>query len=242
MELATDFAPAHVQNIKALAKEKYWDGLAIVRVQDNYVVQWGDPDAEKPSQKKIKEAKSTLPAEFDRVLDDKIPFEALPDRDTYAPVVGFSNGFPVAKDATQKKMWMVHCYGAVGAGRNVPADSGGGAELYVVIGHSPRHLDRNVTLVGRVLKGMELLSSLPRGTGALGFYEKPEERIKITSIRLASDVPKKERTDLEVFKTETPMFKQLVEARRNRSEDWFHYKAGSLEVCNMPILVRLAKK
>lgn len=242
IELASDFAPAHIKNIKALAKEKYWDGLAILRVQDNYVVQWGDPYAEKPERKKIKSAKLTLPPEFDQSLDERIPFAPLPDSDTYAPVVGFSQGFAVAKDPTQKKMWMVHCYGAVGVGRNAPADSGGGAELYVVIGHSPRHLDRNVTLVGRVLKGMELLSALPRGTGKLGFYEKSEERIKILALRLASDVPERERTPLEVFRTDSKMFETLLEARRNRSEEWFHHKAGRLEVCNMPILVRPAKK
>ena len=39
----------------------------------------------------------------------------------------------------------------------------------------PRHLDKNVTLVGRVIKGMELLSSLPRGTGDLGFFENQDE-------------------------------------------------------------------
>jgi hypothetical protein len=43
----------------------------------------------------------------------------------------------------------------IGAGREVKADSGGGAELYVVIGQAPRHLDRNVTVVGRGLQGMD---------------------------------------------------------------------------------------
>src|ERR1700684_3898719 len=70
IELAPAFAPNHVANVKALAREKYFDGLAILRAQDNYVVQWGDPDAEKPeSARKILHAKKTLPAEFDRAFD-----------------------------------------------------------------------------------------------------------------------------------------------------------------------------
>ncbi len=151
IELNSEFAPQHVANIKALAREKYWDGLAIVRVQDNYVVQWADPDSEKPEKKRaIQQAKAKLPAEFDRSLDLKLPFASLPDKDTYAPQTGFFRGFPVARDPKAKKMWPVHCYGAVGAGRDNAPDSGGGSELYSVIGHSPRHLDRNVTLVGRV--------------------------------------------------------------------------------------------
>src|SRR4030095_14566585 len=116
-------------------------------------------------------------------------------------------------------MWLVHRYGMVGAGRDNAPDSGGGTELYAMIGHAPRHLDRNVTLVGRVVQGIELLSSLPRGTAALGFYEKPEQRIPIKSIRIAADLPGNEQTSLELLRTDTPLFTELIEARRNRREE-----------------------
>lgn len=239
IELAPDFAPGHVANIKALTREHYFDGLAVLRVQDNYVAQWGDPEAEKPaSARKINNAKRTLPGEFDRALDATLPFTRLPEGDVYAPEVGFINGFPVARDPKSKKMWLVHCYGMVGAGRDAAADSGGGTELYVVIGQAPRHLDRNVTLLGRVLQGIELLSALPRGTGPLGFYEKAEQRLPIKSIRVASNLPVPERVNLEVLRTDTPLFEELVEARRNRREEWFHYQAGKIELCSVPIPVR----
>jgi peptidylprolyl isomerase len=214
IDLARTFAPNHVANIKALVREHYFDGLAFLRSHDNYVVQWGDPDAEKPDKKrKILMRKATLPPEFDRALDPKLAFTKLPDGDVYAREVGFSEGFPVARDPKTKKMWLVHCYGMVGAGRDNPPDSGGGTELYVVIGQAPRHLDRNVTLVGRVLQGIELLSSMPRGTAAMGFYDKPEQRTPIKAIRLAADAPDKERTRLEVLRTDTPTFHALIESR-----------------------------
>ena len=239
IELTPAFAPAHASNIKALAREHYYDNLAVLRAQDNYVVQWGDPDADKTNAaRKIQNAKRTLPGEFDRLLDPILPFTRLADGDVYAPEVGFINGFPVARDPKSNRMWLVHCYGMVGAGRDVASDSGGGTELYVVIGQAPRHLDRNVTLVGRVLQGMELLSALPRGTGALGFYEKPNERLPIQKIRVAADVPQAERTALEVLRTDTPLFQDLVESRRNRPEEWFHFQTGHIEVCNVPIPVR----
>jgi peptidylprolyl isomerase len=121
------------------------------------------------------------------------------------------------------------------------ADSGGGAQLYVVIGHSPRHLDRNVTLLGRVVKGMELLSAMPRGSGALGFYEKPEQRVPIRAVRVAADVPPAERVPLEIFRTDTPAFAALIEARRNRREEWFLDPVGAIELCNVPVPVRVAE-
>jgi peptidylprolyl isomerase len=238
IELAPEFAPQHVANVKALAREKYWDGLKVVRVQDNYVVQWADPKAENPQKKKkIKAAKETLAPEFDQAILSEV-FTALPDRDVYSPEVGFVNGFPAAKDIQSKKMWLAHCYGAVGAGRNNSIDSGGGSELYVVIGHAPRHLDRNVTLIGRVIQGMELLSSLKRGTGPLGFYEKPNEQVPLLKIRIAADVPEKQRTEFQVLRTDSETFKNLIKSRRHRKEEWFHEPTGKIDLCNVPIPVR----
>lgn len=232
-ELAPAFAPEHVTNVKALAREGYFDGLSIVRVQDNYVVQWGDPESKKP----ITRARRTLPPEFERAAAG-LELTLLPDPDTYAPEVGFAQGFPAARDPASGKAWLVHCYGMLGAGRDNSADSGGGAELYVVIGHAPRQLDRNVTLLGRVLSGMALLTVLPRGSVALGFYEKVEQRVAIAALRVAADVPAAQRTELEVLRTDTPTFQALVESRRNRREPWFQRAAGRIEVCNVPFVVR----
>lgn len=239
IELAPELAPNHVENVKKLAREKYWDGLAIVRVQDNYVVQWADPNSEKPDiKRKIKTAKETLPAEFDQNWSKEKPFVRLKDGDTYAPEVGFVNSIPVGRDLKKKKAWLLHCYGAVGAGRDTSVDSGGGSELYAVIGHSPRHLDKNVTLIGRVVQGMDVLSSLPRGKGPMGFYEKTELNVTIKSIQIASDLPVEQRTNLEIIRTDSKVFQTIIESRRNRPEDWFAFKAGKIEICNIPIPVR----
>ncbi len=239
IELSPAFAPRHAANVKALAREHYYDGLAIMRVQDNYVVQWGDPGAEKPeSARKVQHAQKNLPAEFDRTIDEKIPFTLLPDGDVYAEEVGFSDGFPAARDRRSGRMWLTHCYGMVGSARDNSRDSGGGTDIYVVIGQAPRHLDRNCTVFGRVIQGMELLSSLPRGNGQMGFYDKPGQYVPIRSIRVAADVPLGERTDLEVMRTDTDAFRQLIEARRNRSEEWFVFQAGHIGLCNVSIPLR----
>jgi peptidylprolyl isomerase len=234
IELAPQFAPHHVANVIALARGHYFDGLAIMRAQDNYVVQWGDADGKKP----VGDAQRTLAAEFERPLRG-LTVVKLADPDSYAPVVGFIDGFPLAADPASGRAWPVHCYGMVGAGRDNDVDSGGGTELYVVIGQAPRHLDRNVTLLGRVVQGMELLSVMPRGSGALGFYEHAEQRVPIKSLRVASEVPAAQRTELEVLRTDTPTFLAYVAARRNRLEEWFKVPAGRVDVCNIPIPARV---
>jgi peptidylprolyl isomerase len=239
IELLPLLAPRHVANVKALVREGYFDGLAIVRVQDNYVVQWGDPHAEtKEKARPIRSAQRHLPAELEFRLPAAAGFFPLPDGDLYAPEAGFLHGMPIARDPKSGVCWPIHSYGMVGAGRDNALDSGGGAEMYVVSGQAPRHLDRNVTLFGRVIQGMDRLTALPRGSGAMGFYERAEDRIPIRSIRVAADLPEADRPKLEILRTDTPTFRQWVEARRNRREEWFHHAAGRIDVSNVPIPTR----
>ena len=234
IELAPRFAPLHVANIKTLIRARYFDGLSIIRVQDNYVMQWGDPESRHPLPAGI----GKVAPEFDSPTPADMPFTRLPDGDVYAPEVGFSNGLPVARSPPLHRTWLAHCYGMVGVGRDLDIESGSGAELYVVIGHAPRHLDRNVALVGRVMKGMELFAALPRGSEQMGFYAKSEAPTPIKTIRTAADVPPAERSNLEVLRTDSATFAALVESRRNRPEDFFKVPAGHIDLCNVPIAVR----
>jgi len=235
IELAPEFAPEHVANIRTLVHEKYFDGLSIIRSQDNYVAQWGDPNSDSESARDYGSASLQLAAEFYRDRDG-IEFIAIQSDDAYADEVGFVDGFPVGRDS--KRAWLVHCYGMLGVGRGNEEDSGNGASLYVVTGHAPRHLDRNVTLAGRVVHGIEHLSSLPRGTGPLGFYEDEGQNVPISRIRLGSDLDEDKQLQLELLKTNTETFAQLVDARRYRREEWFADSTGRIGLCNVPLPVR----
>jgi len=235
IELAPRFAPQHVANIKALAAEKFFDGLAITRVQDNFVAQWGDADKARPTET----ATRKIPDESVIAWNKALPIVKLPDVDGYALETGWLDGFPVGIERKPSgQVWMTHCYGTLGVGRDNWPDTGSGAELYVVIGQAPRQLDRNIVVAGRVLRGIELLATLPRGTGDLSAYEKAEQRIPIVRSRLASDVPESERTQIEVLRTDTPLFTKYVESRRNRRDTWYIHPAGHTDVCNIGIPVR----
>ena len=235
IELAPRFAPLHVANIKQLVAEKFFDGLAVVRVQDNFVAQWGDADKTRPTESALRK----LPDENAAAFGKGLSFIKLPDADGYAPETGWIDGFPAGVERKPSgQMWIAHCYGVLGVGRDDWPDTGSGAELYVVIGQAPRQLDRNVVAVGRVLRCMELLSALPRGPAPMGNYEKPEQRTAIKSIRLAAEVPAAERSNIEVLRTDTPLFAQYVESRRNRRDTWYVFPAGHTDVCNITIPVR----
>ncbi len=287
------FSQGWVSNIRTLARAKWYDNISVNRVQDNYVVQWGDPNYDnpeatgetKPLPKGLKvmgEADYVRPFSsqmFDWVWSHRgrqparqelTPVSRLPDDwtgydDPYANAFAFVQGFPIAMTASWKQeivqrlneitnqtepykstfltpdeVWPTHCYGMVGVGRNYSPDTGSGAELYTVIGHAPRHLDRNIALVGRVISGMEFLSSLPRGKGDLGFYAEDEidKRTPILTVRVASDLPAAEQPRFEYLSSESASFAQYADARANRRDAFFIVPAGGADICNIPVPVR----
>ena len=238
IQLAPRFAPAHVAAIEKLAAAGYWNGLAIVRVQDDFVTQWSDPAADTAQARALPaDVPHTLPAEYTRALTG-LDFTRLPDGDVYAPQVGFVGGMPVGADPAHDRAWLLHCYGMVGVGRGDPPDTGNGSELYAVIGQAPRQLDENLAVVGRVVQGMQWLSSLPRGRGPLGFYRDAARRTPILWARMASAMPAGERPQLQALRTSSPTFAALLAERRARVNPWFIYRVGKISVCNAPLPVR----
>ena len=228
------FSQGWVGNIRKLAAAHWWDGTSINRVQDNYVVQWGDATEKKalPEGLATVEKKNYITPNW----PGKVWIFAGADggRDAYAAAHGFYVGWPLA--ASSEGLWPTHCYGMVGVGRNLSPDTGSGAELYTIIGHAPRHLDRNIALVGRVIEGIEHMSSLPRGTGALGFYEKEEERVPILSVRLGNET--KEVPAFEYLSTDSDSFAAYADARANRRDPFFSVPAGGADICNIPVPIR----
>ena len=233
IEMAPQFAPNHVANVKTLSREGFFANGAVTRVQDNFVTQWaqaGDP-ARPP-----KVGVEKLNAEFTLPRVAIANFDVLPDPDTYADEVGYINGMTAARDAAS--VWLTHCYGMVGVGRENDENSGGGTELYVIIGHSPRNLDRQLTMLGRVVQGMEIMSAFPRGTGDAGFYKTPAEYRRYADIKVAADVPVAQRTNLEVMRTDSASFATLVNSRRWRKDDFYTKPVGRIGLCNITVPVR----
>lgn len=234
IELAPDFAPVHVANIRALARAGWWDGAAVYRVQENYVVQWGVNESPKPLPAGVVKAP---PAEYDRPLAG-LDVRPLGYPDSYAPMAGYAGGWPVGYDPEAGRAWLTHCYATVGVGRDLAPDTGTGGELYAVIGHAPRHLDLNIAAVGRVIDGFTALTARARGTEALGFIKDPAQHIPIRRVRLVADIPAAERPRYEAMRTDTPAFAAFVTGRANRGGTFFNRPAGGVDLCNALVPVR----
>jgi len=233
LQLAPQFAPVHVANIRALARGNYWDGATIYRVQDAYVVQWGLNESDRGFPAGVT---AKPPAEYTRPLKG-LAVRPLGYADPYAPGAGFASGWPVAYNAKGNWANLAHCYGSVGVGRDLSPDTGTGGELYAAIAPL-RHLDRNIAVVGRVIDGMANLSALPRGTEALGFYKDKAQYVPIASVRLASDMPAAERPAFEYLDTSSASFARYLRIRANRHDDFYIRPAGGVDLCNVTVPVR----
>ncbi len=240
IELAPGWSPAHVANLKTLVREHYFDNTSVYRVVDNFVAQWGDPDGDVPAKaKSMGSAKATLPPEFVRHVKGTLPFVPLDGPDVYAPQVGFSGDFPVGRDPATHTAWIAHCYATVGVARDVPPDSGNSNTLYAVIGNA-RRIDRNLAVVGRVVWGMPLLSSLPRGPNDnMGVYRDRKRATPIARVRLASELPADQRLPLQIMRTDSASFRTLMHAMSHAHNAFYQFSPGRIDLCAVAPPVRM---
>jgi peptidylprolyl isomerase len=137
-------------------------------------------------------------------------------------------------------VWLVHCYGAVAMARDDAPDTGA-TEFYVVIGHAPRRLDRNLSVFGKVLEGMEYLQKLNRGNPEVesGVIQDASRRDRIVKTQIASDMPEGERPRYQVMRTDSEVFAKRVEERRRPPTPFLIRKPPPyLDVCNVSVPVR----
>ena len=259
------YSQGWVGNIRTLAKAHWWDGTTVYRVVDNWVAQWGDGEDDEAKAKPLPEGLRVVP-ESEYVTPTRDAFQAVEEvqgaflaaaiaggldvsnlppepvdadalflKDRYAPATIVLRGWPMG--ATAETVWPVHCYGSVGVARDTET-TGTGAELYAVIGHAPRQLDRNIAVVGRVIEGIEHLSTLPRGKGDGGRYDDAALRVPIVSVRLGNEVPQFPQPTFEYLASDSASFAEYVRVRANRNDAFYKVPAGGIDVCNVQVPIR----
>lgn len=231
IQLAPQFAPVHVANIRTMARSGYWAKATIYRVVDNWVTQWGLGDGPFPNPPGVV---ARPPEEYQRALAGLTPVP-MGSPDPYSMKAAYADGWPVAIQPGGI-VNPTYCYGAVGAARDAAPDTGNGSELFAVIGSTARRLDRNYALVGRVLAGMENLSALPRGTGEMGVYAKDQAPTPITAVRIAADMPAVDRPRFEYLRTGSPAFADYVQLASHRAD--YGIPSPGADLCAVPVPVR----
>ncbi|MAP94586.1 MAG: peptidylprolyl isomerase [Ponticaulis sp.] len=229
IELNDDFAPGHVAQIREFVRDGIYDGQRFYRVIDGFVAQGGLENEARIA------VYPTVENENDRPIVNR-RFVALGNDDLFAPEVGHIDGFPVGRDLTLGREWLLHCPGALAMARDTDPDSGS-TEFYIVLAPQ-RYLDRNLTVFGRVISGMQYVQKLKRGDRAIesGVIQAPEKGDTILSMTIAADLPEAERPVWEVMDTQTEAFEEFKTSRRVRDDPFFYRKPPEvLDVCSVEV-------
>lgn len=243
VELAPDFAPEHAKRVRALARAHFYDGLSFYRVIDGFVAQGGIGEgtaATKDHPKRAEELKKWPPleAEFDRpIADIHETFTPLGSPDLFAPETGHVNGFAAGRDKKEGREWLIHCPGTFAFARDNDANTAT-TEFYIVIGEAPRRLDRNLSAFGRVIDGMQYVQKLERGDPAVkaGVIQDAAKRDKIVRVRIAADLPAKERPHYRVMRTDQPAFAKWKAERINPAPRFYvRTPQKILDICLAPV-------
>ena len=136
IELRPDLAPKHVERIKQLAREKFYDGIVFHRVIEGFMAQTGCPQGRGTGGSSY----PNLPAEF--------------------------NAEP-------------HVRGVCSMARSSMPNSAN-SQFFIVFDDAT-FLDKQYTVWGKVIAGMEAVDSLARG-------EPPRSPDKMVTVRVAADV------------------------------------------------------
>ncbi|MBW3617740.1 MAG: peptidylprolyl isomerase [Proteobacteria bacterium] len=208
VEMSPEAAPAHVERIKLLTREKFYDGLNFHRVIDAFMAQTGDPLG-------TGEGQSTYPdvkGEFTFRRDAATPF--APAAQLAGQTLGFSRSLPVATQpddlmvmTADKKVaaWGLYCPGVAGMARGEDNDSAN-SQFFLMRQPYPS-LEKRYTAWGRVIHGLPVVRAIKTGEPVVD----PDKMIRV---RLLADIPAAERPTVRVMDTTGPAFRALVERTR----------------------------
>ena len=238
VELAPLASPEHVEQWRSLIRAGYYAQSSVQRVHENYVVQWGPSTSARP------------PGETGRKLADETRFAftasmakkfiPLPAVDSYAPNVGFIDTLPVGVDKARERAWVLHCPGVIGTVQEQPDTLPGGIYYYAAIGNPARELDGKISVVGRMIEGIDAMTTLPRGSGVYGFLDETKY-VPILHTRLASDMPAGSRPRFERLRTDSKTFAELVRMRGASFSKGAPASAPyPVDACSVPLPVRRA--
>ncbi len=225
-ELAPELAPKHVEQIRTLALEHFYDGLTFFRVIDQFMAQTGDPENTGKGGSK----RPDLPAEF--------TFRR--GADGFAPVAqptggesGFVGAMPVYSQASalmemtrdgKVTAWGAFCPGVLGMARDSNPDSAN--SQFFLMRQAYPSLEKNYTAFGRVLSGLDVVRAIKAGEPV------PEPQDRMTRVRLATDLPPAERPRVLREDPLSPGFRAEVERVRAA-------KGADFSVCDVQPRVRV---
>ena len=201
VEMIPVFAPDHVERLKTLTRQGYYDGLKFFRVIDDFMAQTGD-------KANTGAGNSDLPAlkgQFNFRRGPDLPFSGA--RNARGGEFGFVGSVPVASQpddlmalTADGKVQTIglFCPGVAGMARTNEPDTAQ-TQFFLMRQGNPA-LNNQYTPWGKVVVGLDVVRALAVG-------EPPANPDSMTRVRIASDLPPADRPNVWRIDTTSAAFR-----------------------------------
>jgi cyclophilin family peptidyl-prolyl cis-trans isomerase len=213
VELEPRAAPAHIERIRTLTNQGFYDGLKFHRVIPNFMAQTGDPKGTGEGGSELPDLKGEF--SFRRGRDSgfvavensgpgvrgimgSLPITTQPDAQMFV-----TSDFKVGASG-------LFCPGVAGMARAGSPDSAN-SQFFLMTGQND-NLNGGYTPFGRVVQGLDVVKALKAGDDAQdGKVADPDV---MTKVQLASALPEGQRPTVRVAVPGSAAFNAAVEAAR----------------------------
>lgn len=232
VEMNPDIAPGHVERIRLLAGEGFYDGAKWHRVIDGFMAQTGDPTGTGEGSSSYPDLKAELT--FRRIPYSTFTSVASPmglqiGLMDVVPVVSQPDHLGAKREDGSVTAWGTYCPGVAGMARDENENSAN-SQFFIMRDAYPS-LDKRYTIWGRVVVGQEVVNSLKSSSLASGMVDEPDVMIRV---RAADQIPHARRPEVQVRDTRSADFIETVRTVRQA-------RGADFSVCDIPLAAEVVK-
>lgn len=213
IELRPDFAPAHVEQVKKIARDGNYNALPFHRVIDDFMAQGGEVAAVYMLSTPYPMLKGEFT--FDRKPEEKSAqwFGTTPEGEK----LGYLDGFVVRgqpddaallMESGAVKTWGLHCPGVASMART--NDPNSADTQFFLMRQSNSNLDKTYTVWGRAVAGLDVIRGIKAGPAETDGRLPPAQADKLTRATVVADLPSHRQPQVYVQRTDGPLFAETL--------------------------------